>query len=151
MSAGHDAYTAQHRAMNGASSNHASAPSLDTSDAQPASEAAAAAAGSGMQHCFSEEILDSAVHFQVMDLGRQLYIWVGTSAAQMGSLCFASPLRAPPGAHLLLFTFGSAKFKESFGKVRTSDRYSRISAMHVDSFWTSGVRSCRFLKRVNLC
>ncbi len=44
-----------------------------------------------MQHCFSEELLDSTVHFQVMDLGRQLYIWVGTSAAQMGSLCFASP------------------------------------------------------------
>lgn len=91
--------------MNGASSEHASAPLRDSPDTQaaPASSAAAAAAGvggAGMHHCFSEEILDSAVHFQVMDLGRQLYIWVGTSAAQMGSLCFASPLGPTTGAFL---------------------------------------------------
>lgn len=103
---GHNPCTAQHGVMNGASSEHASAPLRDSPDTQaaPASSAAAAAAGvggaAGMQHCFSEEILDSAVHFQVMDLGRQLYICVGTSAAQMGSLCFASPLGPTTGAFL---------------------------------------------------
>ena len=43
------------------------------------------------QHCFSEDILDTTVHFQVLDLGRQLYVWAGTSDARMGPLCLASP------------------------------------------------------------
>ncbi|EIE23820.1 hypothetical protein COCSUDRAFT_83695 [Coccomyxa subellipsoidea C-169] len=89
--------TVQHSAMNGTASEHASKPSTYSHDSEPPPPQAGAAAAALMQHCFSEELLDSTVHFQVMDLGRQLYIWVGTSAAQMGSLCFASPIGAARG------------------------------------------------------
>ncbi len=55
-----------------------------------------------MQHCFSDEAHDTLLHFQVVDLGRQLYVWVGGGggAADMGSLTLAaSPMpRAPPAA-----------------------------------------------------
>lgn len=43
---------------------------------------------------FAEEIADVKVYFQIIELGRQLFIWVGTDAARMGSVCLASA----PGA-----------------------------------------------------
>jgi hypothetical protein len=54
-------------------------------------------------HCFSEEILDTQVHFQVIDLGRQLYVWAGTGEARMGALCLAA---APAGAGSHCFILG---------------------------------------------
>lgn len=49
------------------------------------------------QHRVSEQLLDVVVHFQIVDLGRQLYVWVGTDEARMGAMCLASP--TPPGGH----------------------------------------------------
>jgi hypothetical protein len=46
---------------------------------------------------FTEDLLDVKVHFQIMDLGRQLFIWVGTDAATFGSLCLASSLMSHQG------------------------------------------------------
>jgi hypothetical protein len=47
------------------------------------------------QHCFSDEAHDTALHFQVVDLGRQLYVWVGGAGGALGSLTLAA---APAGA-----------------------------------------------------
>jgi len=71
---------------------------LEQSSAAAAAAAETAASTGAVQHCFSEEILDVTVHFQVMDLGRQLYVWVGTGEAKMGSMCFASPSDLQRGA-----------------------------------------------------
>ena len=87
----------QNGAINGVVSEHAAAQTTEVSSTQPP-PAAAASASRAVQHCFSEEVLDNTLHFQIMDLGRQLYIWVGTGAAQMGSLAMASPLGAQTGA-----------------------------------------------------
>lgn len=46
------------------------------------------------QHSFSDEAHDTALHFQVVDLGRQLYVWVGGAGGTMGSLTLAA---APAG------------------------------------------------------
>lgn len=50
-------------------------------------------------HAFQGDCLDLPVHFQILDLGRQLYVWVGTGspaqAASMDNLAVALP--ALPG------------------------------------------------------
>ena len=49
-------------------------------------------------HAFSAEALDSHVHFQVLDLGRQLYIWLGAGdQARLGNIWLAMPGRATAG------------------------------------------------------
>ncbi|CAL8471945.1 g11487 [Coccomyxa elongata] len=96
MPVGQEACMQQNGAMNGNVSEHATAQTTEVPSTQPP-PTAAAGAGRAVQHCFSEEILDNTVHFQIMDLGRQLYIWVGTGAAQMGSLAMASPLGTQTG------------------------------------------------------
>lgn len=42
------------------------------------------------QRCFVEALPDATIHYQVIDLGRQLYVWASMgSAAKLGSLCMA--------------------------------------------------------------
>ena len=62
-------------------------------------------------HSFQGQCMDLPVHFQVLDLGRQLYVWVGTgSAAQAASMDnlalamppLASPAGLPPAASSLV-------------------------------------------------
>ena len=48
------------------------------------------------QACFSEELVGIRVCFQLVDLGRQLYVWAGSEGGAMGCMCLASP---PAGAH----------------------------------------------------
>ena len=67
---------------------------------QQQQQGGAAPSAAAMQHCVSEQVLDASVHFQIVDLGRQLYVWVGTGDARMGSMCVASPV--PPGGHASL-------------------------------------------------
>ena len=47
------------------------------------------------QTCFSEELVGIRVCFQLVDLGRQLYVWAGLEGGAMGCMCLASP---PAGA-----------------------------------------------------
>lgn len=48
------------------------------------------------QACFSEDLVGIRVCFQLVDLGRQLYVWAGLEGGAMGCMCLASP---PAGAH----------------------------------------------------
>eukprot|EP00803_Ostreobium_quekettii_P002480 evm.model.scf_859EXC.3 EVM.evm.TU.scf_859EXC.3 scf_859EXC:26891-27946(+) len=40
----------------------------------------------GRTRCFSEELDGATVHFQVIDLGRQLYVWVSAAGPKLGNL-----------------------------------------------------------------
>ena len=48
------------------------------------------------QACFSEELVGIRVCFQLVDLGRQLYVWAGLEGGAMGCMCLVSP---PAGTH----------------------------------------------------
>ncbi len=43
------------------------------------------------QACFSEELVGIRVCFQLVDLGRQLYVWAGLESGALGCMCLASP------------------------------------------------------------
>lgn len=47
--------------------------------------------GSMQQSTFSEELVGIRVCFQLVDLGRQLYIWAGLENGAMGCMCLAAP------------------------------------------------------------
>eukprot|EP00884_Botryococcus_braunii_P011633 jgi/Botrbrau1/20470/Bobra.145_2s0031.1 len=49
------------------------------------------------QHCFSAEAMDTAVHFQIVDLGKQLYIWVASGSLKLGNISLAMPMPVGPG------------------------------------------------------
>jgi hypothetical protein len=79
------------------------------STAPPVPGAAAAAASS--VRCFSEATpSDGRLDFQVIDLGRQLYVWVAVGGARMGNLAFAiqPPGGGPPSAAVLTRGGGGA-------------------------------------------
>ena len=42
------------------------------------------------QRCFSEAGPDGVVHFQIVDLRRQLFVWLSSGSAQLGNLCMAT-------------------------------------------------------------
>lgn len=44
-------------------------------------------------HCFSEECDDVPVHFQLLLLAQQVYIWVALGAPRLGNLTLAMPTR----------------------------------------------------------
>lgn len=55
--------------------------------------------------CFTEVTPEAAIHFQVVDLGRQIYVWIGVGTAKLGELYFAIKsaavrLGAGSGMHL---------------------------------------------------
>ena len=54
------------------------------------------------QHCFTAALNDVPVHFQVVQLERQLYIWVGVGAPRLGALVMAVPTRLVRRGALLL-------------------------------------------------
>lgn len=45
------------------------------------------------QSCFSESGPDGAVHFQIVNLGRQLYVWLSAGSTQLGNLSMATQTR----------------------------------------------------------
>lgn len=45
------------------------------------------------QRCFSEAGPDGVVHFQIVDLRRQLFVWVSVGSADLGNLCMATQTR----------------------------------------------------------
>lgn len=47
------------------------------------------------QACFNEELAGIRVCFQLVDLGRQVYLWAGLESGAMGCMCLAS---SPPSA-----------------------------------------------------
>lgn len=56
--------------------------------------AAETASSSGLEHhLFSDVFQDTPVHFQIVQLARQLYIWVGVGTSNMDNLCVATPTR----------------------------------------------------------
>jgi hypothetical protein len=40
-------------------------------------------------HCFSEQAPDATLHFQIIDLGLQLYIWVAVGGAKLQNMYLA--------------------------------------------------------------
>ena len=78
---------------------------------QPAAAAAASPSPPMQHHTFTDTCLDVPVHFQILNLSRQLYIWVGTGsaaqAADFTNLALALPQpaaspAAPPAATSLV-------------------------------------------------
>ena len=65
---------------------------------QPAGSGALQAHGPMQQRCFTEELAGVKACFQLVDLGRQIYIWAGTNSGAMGCMCLASP-PPPTGSH----------------------------------------------------
>ena len=54
------------------------------------------ASGSCTVRCFSEVTpSDGRLDFQIVDLGRQLYVWVAVGGAKLSSMCFS--IQAPSG------------------------------------------------------
>lgn len=45
------------------------------------------------RRCFSEKILDVSVHFQIVHLGRQLFIWIGADSTDLGNMYLAGNTR----------------------------------------------------------
>ncbi|XP_022942573.1 proteasome assembly chaperone 4-like isoform X1 [Cucurbita moschata] len=43
--------------------------------------------------CYSEAINDVPVHFQIISLSKQIYVWIGCSSAKFGNLYAAAPTR----------------------------------------------------------
>ncbi|KAH9606007.1 hypothetical protein KSS87_009492, partial [Heliosperma pusillum] len=43
--------------------------------------------------CFTEVFDEATVHFQIMRLNKQIYVWIGCDSAKMGSLYAAAPTR----------------------------------------------------------
>ncbi|KAF6153013.1 hypothetical protein GIB67_021618 [Kingdonia uniflora] len=43
--------------------------------------------------CFSEELRDSTVHFQIIGLQKQIYAWIGCQSAKLGHLYAAATTR----------------------------------------------------------
>ena len=64
----------------------------DTAASGPPDQAARQADTSVLQQtCFSEELVGIRVCFQLVDLGRQLYVWAGLENGAQGCMCLASP------------------------------------------------------------
>jgi hypothetical protein len=40
------------------------------------------------QHTFSEALPDATLHFQIIDIGRQLYVWMSMGTANLTQLAF---------------------------------------------------------------
>lgn len=47
------------------------------------------AALAGRVHCFTEQAPDAVIHFQIMDLGQQLYIWIAVGGAKLQNMYLA--------------------------------------------------------------
>ncbi|DBA66724.1 TPA: hypothetical protein ACH3X2_001873 [Trebouxia sp. C0005] len=45
------------------------------------------------QRCFSEAGPDGVVHFQIVDLRRQLFVWVSAGSTELGNLSMATQTR----------------------------------------------------------
>ena len=60
----------------------------------PAGGGALQAHGPMQQKCFTEELVGTRACFQLVDLGRQIYIWAGADSGAMGCMCLASPPQA---------------------------------------------------------
>ena len=65
---------------------------------QPAGSGSLQTQGPMQQRCFTEELAGVKACFQLVDLGRQIYVWAGTNSGAMGCMCLASP-PSPTGSH----------------------------------------------------
>lgn len=45
---------------------------------------------------FTEVLADTPVHFQLLDLGQQLLVWIGTGGARLENLSVAMPTKCGP-------------------------------------------------------
>ncbi|KAL4202274.1 hypothetical protein AMTRI_Chr02g262920 [Amborella trichopoda] len=44
-------------------------------------------------HCFTEVLHDATLHFQILRLAKQIYIWIGCKSSKFGHLYAAAPTR----------------------------------------------------------
>lgn len=61
------------------------------------------------QHCFSRTSGESTINYQILDIGRQLYIWVSIgNAAALDNLVLAVPTKIDPVPSVAALLPGSA-------------------------------------------
>lgn len=60
-------------------------------------------------HSFSHEVQDGILHFQILKLDKQLYIWVGCNSAKLGQLYASMPTRFEKIPSLATLIGGSAE------------------------------------------
>ncbi|GMJ14049.1 hypothetical protein HRI_005074200 [Hibiscus trionum] len=65
------------------------------SDSEAASKSAAASAASGgvQVTTFTELVDEVTLHFQIIHLAKQIYVWIGSDSAKLGNLYAAAPTR----------------------------------------------------------
>jgi hypothetical protein len=83
-----------------------------------AAAAAASAPGCSVR-CFSETTpSDGRLDFQIIDLGRQLYVWVAVGGAKMANLAFAiqSPAQGGAPATAVLLRGGAGAVGEALAQ-----------------------------------
>ncbi|XP_042939698.1 uncharacterized protein LOC122274743 isoform X1 [Carya illinoinensis] len=69
--------------------------------------------GAGLEiTCFSDVFNDVPLHFQILRLPKQIYVWIGCSSAKLGNLYAAAPTRPLPtddhtelDAHFMLINY----------------------------------------------
>lgn len=54
------------------------------------------------QHTFTETTPDATLHFQILDIGRQIYVWMSTGTPSLSQLAFGIQTQAVSNVSLLL-------------------------------------------------
>ncbi|KAK8511334.1 hypothetical protein V6N13_013751 [Hibiscus sabdariffa] len=89
------------------------------SDFEAASKSAiVSAGGSGVQVTTFTELVDEVtLHFQIIRLAKQIYVWIGSDSAKLGNLYAAAPTRPANAEKKLiekLITMGYSRPKSRF-------------------------------------
>ncbi|KAH9324594.1 hypothetical protein KI387_004772, partial [Taxus chinensis] len=58
--------------------------------------------------CFTEESHDATLHFQIISLSKQIYIWIGCNSAKLGHLYAGAPTRPDNTASVTSLLGGGA-------------------------------------------
>ncbi|KMT19714.1 hypothetical protein BVRB_1g007690 [Beta vulgaris subsp. vulgaris] len=67
--------------------------------------------------CFSDDLYETTVHFQIINLHKQIYVWIGCNSAKLGPLCAAGPTR-PNNTVSVTSILGSTSDNAGFGFAR---------------------------------
>ncbi|XP_021889476.1 proteasome assembly chaperone 4 [Carica papaya] len=68
-------------------------------------------------HLFSEVVDDLTLHFQIIHLSRQIYVWIGCNSTKFGNLYAAAPTR-PNNTVSVTSVLGGASDNTGFGIAR---------------------------------
>ncbi len=83
--------------------------------------------------CFTEVTPEATIHFQVVDLGRQVYVWISSGAPNLSNLSFAIQSSAVSAAAVCN--------GRCVGGTRHADRHASVISMHAAAA-TAALRLC---------